>query len=73
MDFESFNFDLQSIVQEFPSLGLNVTEFVQPGRDWLNSKATNFVVGRQAAERGLDKHHSVISKPRNSSYCEICH
>lgn len=62
IDFESFNFDVQSMLQEFPSLGLNVSEFIAPGRDWLNSKATNFVVGREAKERGLYKYHSVISE-----------
>lgn len=45
-DPDSFSFDMQSIVAEFPSLGLNVSEFLAPGREWLNSKATNFQVGR---------------------------
>ena len=40
--------DVQSLMADLPSitgaLNLNVTELFQPGREWLNSKTTNFEV-----------------------------
>lgn len=58
------SFDVQSLVNDFPSFAsLNVTDFLAPGREWLNAKGTNFVVGRQAVERGLVKKEAVIIIP----------
>ncbi|GAA5980923.1 hypothetical protein JCM10908_003920 [Rhodotorula pacifica] len=64
-DLDSFtSWDLQSLLSDMPSLGnLNLTELVAPGRDWLNSRASNFEVGRDAKERGLVKKHAVVLVP----------
>ncbi|KAK4698318.1 hypothetical protein P7C70_g7962, partial [Phenoliferia sp. Uapishka_3] len=40
-----------------------MTELLQPGREWLNSKTTAFSVGREVASRGQTKKHSVILIP----------
>ncbi|KAM0755788.1 LACT-domain-containing protein [Meredithblackwellia eburnea MCA 4105] len=65
VDFESFNFDMQKLVADLPSISnvMNVSEIFQPGREWLNSKTTSFVVGREVAARGQKKTHSVILIP----------
>ncbi|KAG0661838.1 hypothetical protein C6P46_003729 [Rhodotorula mucilaginosa] len=59
-DLDSFtSWDLQSLLSDMPSLGnLNLTELVAPGREWLNSRPSNFEVGRDAKERGLRKKHA---------------
>ncbi|SGY34421.1 BQ5605_C002g01628 [Microbotryum silenes-dioicae] len=55
-------FDLQNLMSELPSLtSLNVTDMFTPGREWLNARSTNFLIGREAAERGLEKKHAVFS------------
>ncbi|GAA5903261.1 hypothetical protein JCM8208_002257 [Rhodotorula glutinis] len=65
LDLDSFSsWDLQSILADMPSLpGLNMSELVQPGRDWLNSRVNNFEVGRDARDRGLEKKHAVVLIP----------
>lgn len=65
LDLDSFSsWDLQSILSDMPSLaGLNMTELVQPGRDWLSARSNNFEVGRDARDRGLVKKHAVILIP----------
>ncbi|BGP52725.1 phospholipid:diacylglycerol acyltransferase [Rhodotorula sphaerocarpa] len=64
-DLDSFtSWDLQSMLSDMPSLSnLNLTELVAPGRDWLNSRASNFEVGRDARDRGLRKKHAVVLVP----------
>jgi phospholipid:diacylglycerol acyltransferase len=64
-DLDSFtSWDLQSLLSDMPSLGnLNLTELVAPGREWLNSRPSNFEVGRDAKERGLRKKHAVVLVP----------
>ncbi|GJN92257.1 hypothetical protein Rhopal_005287-T1 [Rhodotorula paludigena] len=65
LDLDSFtSWDLQSILSDMPSLtALNVSELIAPGRDWLNSRANHFEVGRDAKARGLVKKHAVILVP----------
>ncbi|GAA5934883.1 hypothetical protein JCM1841_002853 [Sporobolomyces salmonicolor] len=65
LDLDSFtSFDLQALIADMPSLGaLNVTEMLAPGREWLNSRTTNFEVGRDAKDRGLHKKHAVVLVP----------
>lgn len=39
------SFDMQSLLAELPSLStFNTTTMLSPGREWLNSKSTNFAV-----------------------------
>ncbi|GAA5845245.1 hypothetical protein JCM3766R1_003369 [Sporobolomyces carnicolor] len=62
MDNISSYLDLQNI--DLPALsGLNLSELVAPGRDWLNSRTNSFEVGREAKKRGLTKKHAVILIP----------
>ncbi|GAA6031946.1 hypothetical protein JCM8097_003355 [Rhodosporidiobolus ruineniae] len=68
LDLESWStsWDLQSVLSDLPTLStaLNVSEFLAPGKEWLNSRGpTNFEVGRDAVKRGLKKEHAVILIP----------
>ncbi|GAA5888750.1 hypothetical protein JCM16303_005117, partial [Sporobolomyces ruberrimus] len=63
-DFESISsyLDLQNL--DLPAMpGVNLTELIAPGRDWLNSRTNSFDVGREAKNRGLKKKHAVVLIP----------
>lgn len=64
MDVDSY--DVKSLFTDLPSLtmaGLNLTDVLAPGREWLSSKANNFEVGRSVKSRGQEKKHAVVIIP----------
>ncbi|KAM0793391.1 hypothetical protein ACM66B_000844 [Microbotryomycetes sp. NB124-2] len=54
--------DLQNLVADLPNQ-FNFSEMLAPGREWLSSKSSSFVVGREAAEKGMSKKHAVVIVP----------
>lgn len=56
VDWDAFSsFDLQGLLADLPALSALDIPGLSTSKEWLNSKATNFEVGREAAARGQKK------------------
>lgn len=57
-----FNADMQAFIKDLPALtnslggalSINITEMLQPGREWLNSPKTSFLVRATSAVRACE-------------------